>query len=70
MDVSRVVVEVRQRLSLIDSCLRGYSVFVYRLKPPYFRRYAIVAKNDKIAANKGLRRFVSDILAINDKNRK
>ena len=71
MDGDRILIVTNQRLSAINGCFGAFDVRVsFRYPPLHSTSYTIVARSDKIAADKGLRRFIADAAARNKQNRK
>lgn len=66
-----VLIKTYQVLKVVGEDVLGYRVQVsFKYPPHHLSSYAIVAQNDKVAADKGLRRFMSDVQALNTKSRK
>jgi hypothetical protein len=71
VDGDRILIVTNQRLSVVDGRFGAFNVRVsFRYPPLYSSSYTIVARSDKIAADKGLRRFIADAAARNEQNRK
>ena len=71
MDQDRILIKTYQALSVVGGVFSGYQVSVsFRYPPHNGCTYTIVARNDKVAADKGLRRFISEMAQRNEQNRK
>jgi hypothetical protein len=64
MDGLGVIIKAYKVLSIVGGTFSAYRVDVkFTEEPSYASRYTICAKSDKVAADKGLRCFISDVAA-------
>jgi hypothetical protein len=71
MDGDALLIKTFQRISTVGGSVSGYDVKVaFREPPHHLSTYTVIAISDKVAADKGLRRFICDMAALNAKNRK
>lgn len=71
MHGDRLLIKTYQLLSTVGGNLSGYKVEIsFRCPLHHLSAYTIVAQSDKLAADKGLRRFISDMAARNSNNGK
>lgn len=68
MEEMGIIIKAYKVLSLVGGTLSAYKVDVeFTEAPTYANRYTVCAKSDKVAADKGLRRFITDVAATRPK---
>jgi hypothetical protein len=71
MDDRGIKIKTYKALSVVGKEFSAYKVDISFTEAPFHAgRYIIFTKSDKLAADKGLRCFISDVAKCNSKNRK